>query len=338
MSDDRHAALLALAVVLHACTDAVRNPDRSQDLGPADVDAALVRSDLISLLALLHHSTTKLSLALKPSSPTYSASLAPLSDTASHVIAISQCTRLFKPPNGLTLANEAASLVKEIIESVRSLAQTLLDIEVNRDRTNSGHAGDDYLVRTAAVHDLIDKADGLSVDNVTAVRKIWLSCQASLDDGYNELVRMTENGLNEEEEVEDGWDELGLVMETLSPTEVERTKKAQAILRMSTLLHKRVGRDLLSVSYRSELNPHLDLLPQCSSALLVASDDIIASMYGPQNTQDLATELTLFKNVIENLQSPVTALLQGKTKLWFATCFEQIFKAVDALSAMVDGE
>ena len=77
----------------------------------------------------------------------------------------------------------------------------------------------------------------------------------------------------------------------------------------------------------------LDLLPQYSSALLVASDDLIATMYGPQNVQNMATELASFKIAVQNLQGPITP--QGKTKKWFDACFEQIYKAADALQGII---
>jgi hypothetical protein len=94
------------------------------------------------------------------------------------------------------------------------------------------------------------------------------------------------------------------------------------------LLHKRIATDILSSIYSSDSNPYLDLLPQHSSALLIASDDLVATMYGPQNTENMVTELASFKTVIQNLQAPVMPLLlQDKSKKWFNTCFEQISKA-----------
>ncbi len=59
-------------------------------------------------------------------------------------------------------------------------------------------------------------------------------------------------------------------------------------------------------------------------------------MYGPQNTENVVTELTSFKTVIRNLQAPVTQLLQDKSKKWFNACFEQIFKAADTLLGIID--
>src|ERR1700759_2237790 len=103
------------------------------------------------------------------------------------------------------------------------------------------------------------------------------------------------------------------------------------------MLHKRIGRDLLSsITYPTEYNTHLDALPQHSSALLVASDELVASMYSPQNAENITAELAAFKTIIQTLQSSIVPLLEqkkdGKIKLWFTTCFEQVLKAVAALS------
>lgn len=75
------------------------------------------------------------------------------------------------------------------------------------------------------MHDLIDKArgpEGLSANNVSAVHKLWLSDQASLVDGCEELDQMMDATPTE---FDDGWDELGLGTERLSVTEIERAKK-----------------------------------------------------------------------------------------------------------------
>ncbi|KAM6500524.1 hypothetical protein JOM56_003538, partial [Amanita muscaria] len=296
-----------------------------------------LRNDLLSILSLIHHSVTKLALALKPSNPAYSASLSPLKDITNHVASIVHCARLFNTSQGLTLIAEVNSVVKQVLDGIRSLAQTLLDVEAHTNRTASGKAGDEYMVRAAAVHDLIDKArTGLSIDNISAVRKLWLRDQASLDDGLSELVEMIDSNDAEDEveEEEDGWDELGLATQKMSPIEVERAKKVQAVLRLSTLLHKYVSRDLLSSTYQRESNAHLDTLPQQSSALLVASDDLVATMYSPQDEESIAAELISFRTLIQNMRSLFDPLLEQneKIKLRFRTCFDHILKAIDAVS------
>ena len=205
-------AQAALTLVLTACDSGLRPLDQFPET-PAVTLPAVVRADFLALLDLISHNSTKAALALKPGSPAYAAAVAPLTEIAARITAISHCVRLFDPAHGRALSNEATSLARQVIEAVRSLAQTLAT------------TGDDYLVRTAAVHDLIDKArgpDGLSADNVSAVRKLWLSDQASLIDGYEELVQVVDATPTEQD---DGWDELGLGTESLSATEIERAKK-----------------------------------------------------------------------------------------------------------------
>jgi len=212
----------------------------------SDSHPSFLRTDLLSILSLLYQSITKLSLSLKPSSPSYSASIEPLKDISDRLLALSHSVRLFSPQtHGLTFIAEVKSLVVQIIESVRSLAQTFLDVHHHHHQAASGQTGDDeYLIKTAIVHDLIDKArsssttDGLSVDNISAVRKLWLRDQASLDDGFNELVEMIDsNDAEEGDDDDDGWDELGLETKKMSMSEVERAKKTlyHSILQLSWL-------------------------------------------------------------------------------------------------------
>jgi len=189
----------------------------------------VLHKDLVSLLSLIHASTTKLALALKPSSPNYPASLNPLKDITSHVSGLARCASLFKSDiHGATLIQEITSVVRDVIESIRSLVQTFMAIE-----NNGGKAGDEYLVRTGAVHDSIDKArgeNGVSKDNTDAVRKKWAQDMGSLDDGLREVREMVEeeeasSGEGEIELIEDGWDELGLgTRERMNKEELQRTK------------------------------------------------------------------------------------------------------------------
>ncbi|KAF8636736.1 hypothetical protein AX17_003539 [Amanita inopinata Kibby_2008] len=249
--------------------------------------------------------------------------------------------------------------------------QTLLDAESSNARSSSGQAGNDYMIRTATVHDLIDRArstDGLSPDNLAAVSKLWRRDKESLDDGVNELSDMIQRAPSslgpdqiadtDDDDDGDGWDELGLETKALTAPEVEQAKKTHVILRLSVLLHERLANDLLSTKYlvrynTSKINPHLDSLPRCSSKLLAASDDLIASMYGPQHPENIARQAASFKEAIRQLQSSITPLVneqsleeqlkdmnqkqdslksRKKAESWFNACFGQILKSLDALS------
>ncbi|PFH54358.1 hypothetical protein AMATHDRAFT_83413 [Amanita thiersii Skay4041] len=319
-------------------------------------DFSVLRSDFLSLLALLHSAVTKLSLSLKPSSPTYSASLSPLADISKHVSAAVHCVRLFRPEHGTTFFKEAQSLVRHVLEAILDLLSTFLDIISRNDRTSTGQAGDEYMIRTAAIHDLIDIArgnNGLSSDNISAVRKLLDRDYATLEDGLHELADVIEQAesTNDEPELDDdGWDELGLGPTKFSVSDLQLAKKAYAILRFSTTLYKRVTRDILVPTFLSQYAPdqvniHIDALPHLFAILLVASDDLIASIYTPQDVENIITQLTAYKDVIQQLQTSLEELLkadgqkegangsqESKTNQWFNTCFGHTFKAIDALA------
>ncbi|EGO18565.1 hypothetical protein SERLADRAFT_403792 [Serpula lacrymans var. lacrymans S7.9] len=139
--------------------------------------------------------------------------------------------------------------------------------------------------------------------------------------------------------------------------ELERTKNVHKILRLTTLLHKRILMDLLSSSSSVPSNVALDALLVQSGALLAASDDLVSTLYVPQNSQTVHEELQSFLDVVKALQTGLQAFFpaaedlekqfskvtiqgvgvtQGSTeqtgdkvktnKKWFDTCFDQIYK------------
>ncbi|KAJ7155968.1 hypothetical protein C8R43DRAFT_417146 [Mycena crocata] len=342
----KQQAIVSLALVLQTCNAALDSTP--PDAAPQEV--AVLHKDLISLLSLLYSATTKLSLALKPSNPTYSAALTPLKDLADHISALFHCANLFVPAtHGATLVREVESLVKDAIESIRALVQKFLDIEANDARESSGQAGDEYMVRTATVHNVLDRARALSTNNLLAVRKRWSEDAASLDDGFREVADMVEEGESGEEEdamFDDGWDEIGIAKSPkMEAEEVERTKKVHGILRLAQLLHKRVLRDVLSTSGKPPDNATLDALSSLSHTLLSASDELVSTLYTPQDPTNISTELSSFRSLISDLQASLVkpdafeAQLEhlslgssnASASKWFDTCFVQLFKALDAL-------
>lgn len=356
------------------CNAALASLSEPSPSGTRDIDLAVIHKDYISLLSLLHSSATKISLVLKPSSPTYSASLAPLGDISKHLSALSHCAGLFRVDHGTTLIQEVVSVSREVIESIRALLQTFLDPD----------AQDEYLMRTGAVHHLIDKVrapNGLSKDNLAAVRKRVSQCQGSLDDGLKEVGEMVEDAESTSDAdgskvEEDGWEEFGFESGAkMNSDELERAKKVTQLkplyalgldilnkvymaLRLSVLLHKRIISHILSPSpssgYRNEA---FDVLPSLSAALLEASDELVSTLYTPQHPADVATELTAFQGVVWRLRASLIPLfqnnniaLEGKlggmslrgngeakdNKKWFDACFDQIDKAAAALRAITE--
>jgi hypothetical protein len=201
-----------------------------------DLKLSVLRNDLLSLLSLIYNAGTKTSLALKPSSPTYSAALLTIEDLSRHTAALLHCTSLFTPDVfGATLRDEVVSLSAEIFGATQAFLEAFLAVENTDSRAGQGKAGEEYMIRIASLHAIIDRArssNGLSDSNLTAVRKLWLQHRSSLEDGLTELTEMiteAENDDGEEESFDDGWDEIGLGgASKLAGVELERAKKVQS--------------------------------------------------------------------------------------------------------------
>lgn len=253
-----------------------------------------------------------------------------------------------------------------MIQAIRALIHTFLALQ-SQPGNGAGKAGEEYMVRTGAVHDLIDKANGtngLSKDNLGAVRKKWRQDRGTLEDAVREVGEMVEeaekeiggvDGIDTEDDA-DGWNELGLGNgKKMDHSELERTKQVHVLLRLTSLLHKRILLDLFSTSLSSTLNQPLDALLLYSTSLLASTDDLISTLYTPQNSASISTELSTFIEVVRTLQSGLISAgffaavgledelgqmsIQGsdgygkgkkKTRedirKWFGSCFEQIYK------------
>lgn len=354
--------MASLALISETCFTALANLSIPTEQSPSP-DLSVLQKDLISLLTLIYAATTKSALTLKPSAPSYPASLVPLKDLATNTAALSHCARMFNGDvHGCTLRKEVITTVRDVIEAVRALVQTFLALQAHAG-SGTGQAGEEYMIRTAGVHDLIDKAkgpNGLSKDNLGAVRKIWAQDRGSLDDGFREVGEMLEDeeegdGAADDED-DGGWGELGLgKTEKMTSVELDCTKKVHHLLRLTTLLHKRILVDLLATGSVSLPNTTLDALLIHSSSLLAASDDLVATLYTPQVPASIRKELIAFIDIVRSLQSglqsafrPLEAQMallsvtntgdaqaaKGKDlPKWFQTCFEQIYKSATVFAS-----
>jgi hypothetical protein len=244
---DIHTALVALTLASQSSSAALASLSQSHSGSTAPPTLQILQKDLSSLLTLLHSTTTKCALTLNPSSPSYSAALPPLKDLSAHTTALTHCALLFdEGVHGATLTKEVVSVVRDVIEAVRALVQTFLGL-FSHSGSGTGKAGEEYMVRTGGVHDLIDKArgaNGISKDNLSAVRKKWGEDRATLEDAFREVGEMVVEGEEggEEDGEKDGWDELGLGSGKMDKNELERTKQ--------------VNLPISSISSRMALTPH----------------------------------------------------------------------------------
>lgn len=226
-----NAATASLALLIETCKDALSSiaaangvvPDDLSDL--QDSELTVIQKDFLALLTYLYAATTKTAISLKPSSPTYSASLAPLKDLTTNVSRLASNVRLIRTVHGAFVLKETQESAQSVVSSIQQFARTLLsDIEASKTD------GDQYLARVGEVHHAIDRIrgpDGLSANNVAAVRKICSANQASLEDALRELQEMAEDDEGGDgDDFDDGWDELGIEPSAkLTPAELGRLKK-----------------------------------------------------------------------------------------------------------------
>ncbi|KAF9532979.1 hypothetical protein CPB83DRAFT_846728 [Crepidotus variabilis] len=312
-------------------------PDNDQ----LNASFSTIRTDFGSILSLLYSSATKVALALKPApSPQYKAALVPLQDLSNNTAALVHSVRLMRQSQGATLVLEYEGLSKNILVAIQAFANGL-------SQSNLG-SHEETFIAVGKLHELIDNAkkpNVLSSDNRAAVRRRWVQDYESLVDGWEELQDIDKTSDMEdgdEDEFDDGWDELGS-KQTFAPSELERIEKVRALVKVANLLHTRVVKDLLSSNTHKQDNVTLDNLATYSAQLLSASDELISSMYTPQQPTAISLHLSSYLGALkaiqhalnpknEDLEQQLSALsvsnasLSKKTK-WLKTCFDLIDKA-----------
>lgn len=220
------AALAFLQVAANTCLVALsalagRETEIKQDETGANVSLDLLLKDYSSLLSLIYQNTTKLSIALKPSSPTYSASTTPLKELRNHVDALTSCACTVSDlEHGRAIAREIRWCVEEVVRALQPLLGVFI---ADAQKPRMGLA-DSYLVKTGAVHEVIDRARDTPRTNAEAVRRRWEDNIGGIGDCVEEVQEMVdddEKPRNEAEEGsddddhgftedDDGWGELGV--------------------------------------------------------------------------------------------------------------------------------
>ncbi|KAL1746382.1 hypothetical protein HDZ31DRAFT_62281 [Schizophyllum fasciatum] len=360
----RKDAIAAANLAIETCnaTEQSLKKDDLSGLPAHDAPLSVILNDLRSILSMLYHATTKLALAM--SQQEHSAALSPLKDITVQIPALLHCVSLFNADVvGKTLAHEVRVVAADVTTSTAALLQSYVKGE---GPATAVGASKEYLFRTGSVHEIIDAArgvQGISQDNITAVKKKWVENQAPLEDGIKELAENIESAKagsadedDDEDDFGDGWDELGISSnDKMSPDELARAEKGHVLLRLCSMLHKRVAKDLLTGTHASSVdNALLDSLPALSSHLLSSADDLIMSLEAPQDTSqiteclgslvervhDLRTSIAPFfpapppppPSTTDSTPAPETKPTPSK---WFDTCSGQIDKGADTLRALL---
>jgi hypothetical protein len=207
-----------------------------------------LHADFISLLSLLYSNTTKISIALNPSSPTYSAAITPLKDLITHTSTLASNASLFLPNvHGRILTAEVHSITKSVLTALQELAHAHLSLltkpttHTHKDATiSSSSRNDEYLAKTGVVHELITQAkaehqpQGLSKTNLIAVRKRWREQSEIIADAVSTLeIEASPSPDDEEDDLDDGWDDPELDLGDpgkQSPEQIELAKKVRILI------------------------------------------------------------------------------------------------------------
>jgi len=235
------ASLTLLAQTCALSIAAIRTNSAAQQL-----PLSSLRTDFISLLSVIYSNTTKLSIALNPSNPTYSATTIPLKDLITYSSTLASNASSFLPNvHGRALTAEVHSTAIDILTALRELAHAHLSLLIKSAGKDdaaipaSKTASDTYLAKTGVVHELITQAkadhpQGLSRTNLIAVRKRWrehsdlvadaaavleIEADPPDDDGDDE---------NDDDDFDDGWGDLSDPGKQ-SPEQVELAKKVRAL-------------------------------------------------------------------------------------------------------------
>ncbi|KAI0030817.1 hypothetical protein K488DRAFT_71883 [Vararia minispora EC-137] len=252
-----------------------------------------LHADLLRLLSLIYANTTKLTLALNPPdlTPSYNAALVPLNDLTAHLSTLASNAVSFDPrEHGRALASEVQHTVKDVIIAVQELVQAhSVAISATEDLRPAGKGkgkGEEYMIKTATVHQLIERArlpgdDGISSSNAKAVRKRWNEQGDILQDAVAELDDDDRESGNDDSIGEE--DEFDLSAGVLSDEEREFKKRLHAIVIRLSSAYNDVASNLLAPT--SPLHPSavaLDRLLDTAVPLTRAVDDFAASVYeGP---------------------------------------------------------
>jgi hypothetical protein len=206
MSD---ALLPALA---HTCTQSILSLNTAPDIH--DIPLPTLRSDFLSILSIVYSNTTKLSITINPSTPTYSAAIRPLKDLIAHASTLASNASLFLPSvHGRTLNAEVHSAAKGVLTGLENLARAHLSLIARVPTKGDATSGtEEYFSKNAVVYELIARAkaadpQGLSRSNLVDVRKCRLEHSETVSDAESMLkveVFASDDDDNKDTELDDG--------------------------------------------------------------------------------------------------------------------------------------
>lgn len=357
MSDPLKALLAALSQTCTQSISAIKTAPDAQN-----IPLSTLRTDFLSLLSLIYSNTTKLSIALNPSTPTYSAALRPLKDIITHSSTLASNASLFLPSvHGRTLTAEVHSIAKSVLTALEDLARAHLSL-ITRVPTE-GDATSGYLSKTAIVHQLIAQAkavhsEGLSRSNLDAVRKRWLEHSETVSDAEAMLEFegfASSDGDNDktDDEFGDGWDDpeldLGGDPGEQSPEQKQLAQKLWTVVAHASMLLQDIYNSLLSPTpsrAQPPTNALLDDLVDSAPPFAAAVDNLADEIFDAQDSPpDFEQNRNEFARALATIASATKAFWKGKedprpasdkgSRAYFVDQFAQLNVAVESVQSTV---
>ncbi|KAN0123862.1 hypothetical protein V8E52_002352 [Russula decolorans] len=290
-----------------------------------------LRTDFLSLHSVVYSNTTKLSIALNPSNPTYSATAIPLKDLITHSSTLASNASSFLPDvHGRALTAEVHSTATDVLTALQELAHahlSLLAKSASKDDAaipTSKTTNDTYLAKTGVVHELIaqakaDHPQGLSRTNLIAVRKRWREHSDLVADAAAvleiEADPPDDDDENIDDDFDDGWGDISDPGKQ-SPEQVELAKKIFNVVERTSTLFIDIRSTLLSPPRApAQLPPNalLDDLLDSAPPLVAAVDELATRIYGtPEEPSHLDEGRDLFARALTPLSSAVKNFWKGK--------------------------
>ncbi|KAI0062389.1 hypothetical protein BV25DRAFT_1785090, partial [Artomyces pyxidatus] len=310
----------------------------------------VLRKDFLAILTLIYSHTTKLSVALNPASPTPSAALSPLRELTSYANTLASNAAAFHPPaHGAALTAEVRTLATNVLRALHDLSVTHLALysASSSSKPSKGAAGEEYLVRTGVVHDLITRGQAdLPKSNLVAVRRRWTDHGATLADALSELEDEPGDG------ADDGWDDPELDFGFSAPRAPEQTQlveKIRNLVKRVAALHTQIASVLLRPVAKqlhppnpppTPTNPLLDALLVTAPPLVAAVDELVSRIYDASDLSGARDELLA---ALSGMAKAVAAFWPGMqdgedgegkegSRRWFAAHFaglEEGAKSID---------
>lgn len=335
---------------------------RTTNSAAQQLPLASLRTDFLSLLSVIYSNTTKLSIALNPSNPAYSATAIPLKDLISHSSTLASNASSFLPNvHGRALTAEVHSTAIDVLTALQELAHAHLSLLIKSASkedaaiSTSKTASDTYLAKTGVVHELITQAkadhpQGLSRTNLIAVRKRWREHSDLVADAAAVLEIEADppddddDDENNDDDFDDGWGDISDPGKQ-SPEQVELAKKIFIVVERTSTLFIDIRSTLLSpprAPARPPPNALLDDLLDSAPPLVAAVDELATRIYGtPDDPSHLDEGRDSFARALTPLSSAIKNFWKGKedsrsasekgSRTYFIENFAQLNVAVEAV-------